>query len=148
MQVTTKRSLGGIFLLVAIVSFWCFLSGFEQPWTNFHMASLIIWPIALALAGFFYSQSRGGERSANGPVRKGCNLAAGNIVFAIVGGLVGGYFGSLKEQGDAIFPMASVVGFLAGLIAGPVLFSIIWACANGALSKSQTGDSQEPPKKP
>ena len=52
MQVTTKRSLGGIFLLVAIVSFWCFLSGFEQPWTDFHMALLITWPIALALAGF------------------------------------------------------------------------------------------------
>ena len=60
MKLYTHRSLGGIFLFVALVSGWCFLSGFEPGWAwgPGHVATLCILVLSLPLAVIFYALAK------------------------------------------------------------------------------------------
>jgi hypothetical protein len=56
MKLYSNRALGGVFLLVAIVSGWCFVAGFEQAWSRGHITTLVILISALPLSIYFYGR--------------------------------------------------------------------------------------------
>ena len=130
MQRPMIRKLGRLFLPVAVVSIGSFWFYFVQPSLT---GCLLVFAISLVIEGFCF------------PARpnQGCGLFLGNLVFSIIGGLIGVVAGgSFKPQGDAIFPAGAIIGFCVGFILARAIHSFIWSSSLGVSSQPQNANSK------
>ena len=68
------------------------------------------------------------QRQASGRLRRGCFLITGNAISAVLIGILGCWAGYEQSKPvDSIFPIRPLIGLIIGLIAGPAIFSAIWA---------------------
>ncbi len=61
MKLSSSRAIGNTGLLFTIVGGWCFVAGFEQPWSAEHIGTLVflIFGLVLCILGAAFS---GGKR--------------------------------------------------------------------------------------
>ena len=56
MKLSENRRSGGLSLLMAILSGWFFLAGFEKAWSISHIMSLVILITAVPLTVYYYGR--------------------------------------------------------------------------------------------